>query len=153
MDKALQRTVRGKRPAFHESAAIDRLISMVLTLTSEVSVLRDRIDTLEQLGASAGWLEPGAVNAYAPDAAVKASREAERERLIQRVFHIMREELEDLARGDTEEAYWATVERIESGAIDAGPERSAAKPKGKPKPKAKPKPRAATRRAAAGDAS
>lgn len=118
---SLPRTVRGKRPQFHETAAIDRLISMVLTLASETSALRDRVDTLERLGHAAGWLEPGAVNAYAPPPEVKAAREKEREAFIARLFHILKEELDDLAQGDTESAYWATVTSIETGAIDAGP--------------------------------
>jgi hypothetical protein len=48
--------VTGKCPAFHADPAIDRLIAMVLSLTREVSVLRDRVDTLEVLGEEADWL-------------------------------------------------------------------------------------------------
>jgi hypothetical protein len=111
----IPKTVRGKRPEFHDNASIDRAIAMMLTLAQEVSVLRDRVDTLEQLGTQAGWLKPGAADRYAPPPEVKAAREARREAYLDRLFYILREELEDLERGDTEEAYWKAAEISEKG--------------------------------------
>ncbi|MFN7173379.1 MAG: hypothetical protein ACK4MT_01495, partial [Thermaurantiacus tibetensis] len=71
----LQRHVRGGRPGFHADPAIDRLIRMVLTLAGEVSVLADRLATVEALAG----LDPGAIDAHRPDAAETARREARRE--------------------------------------------------------------------------
>jgi predicted Ser/Thr protein kinase len=107
----LPRTVRGKRPAFHEQAATDRLIAMVLALTSEVSVLRDRVATLEALTAGRD-----AVDAFVPDLEERKHREAEREAYLGRVLHIMREEIADIEGDETSDAYWREISDIEEGA-------------------------------------
>jgi hypothetical protein len=114
---ALPRHVRGKRPAFHDNAAVDRLVAMVLALTSEVSVLRDRLDTIETLGTRAGWLGDGAVDAHVPDLDERTRREARREAMIGRVLHILKEEIADLEGDETDDAYWATVGAIEKGEL------------------------------------
>jgi hypothetical protein len=111
----LRKTVRGKRPEFHENAAIDRLVHMVMTLASEVSTLRDRIDTMERLGSDAGWLKAGAVDAYRPPLEVRTVREKRREEYVQRLFAIMQEELDDIQGDETDTAYWAAVDAIEKG--------------------------------------
>lgn len=110
---AIPEHVRGARPAFHEQPAIDRLVAMVLALTSELSVLRDRVDTLETLGTAAGWLGAGAMDAHVPARPERAAREARREALVARVFTIMRQEIAGLEGGDAD--YWATVAQIEAG--------------------------------------
>jgi hypothetical protein len=106
----LPRTARGKRPAFHDNPSIDRLVSIVLALTSEVSVLRDRVDTIELIGTRAGLLLEGAVDAFVPDLAVRERREAARDAYLDRVLHIMQAEIEGLERN---EDYWATIGEIE----------------------------------------
>lgn len=105
------KTVRNTRPAFHDQPAIDRLIAMVLALTSEVSVLRDRVATLEALGTKSGWLAPDAVDSYVPDLAERHAREAKREELLAHVTRPMRQEIEGLASSD----YARDVEAIETG--------------------------------------
>lgn len=113
--KPLPRHVTGIRPAVHEEPAIDRLIAMVLALTREVSVLRDRVDTLELLGQEAGWLAPDAVEAFVPPLPVRQRREGAREAMIGRVLAILSEEIADLDGGETDDAYWATIAAIETG--------------------------------------
>lgn len=107
----LPRTAKGKRPRFHEQESIDRLIAIVLALASEVSVMRDRVDTVELLGTQAGWLADGAVDGFVPDAAARARREAAREAYLGRVLHILTAEVEALGDDD----YAATVDAIERG--------------------------------------
>ncbi len=115
--KPLPKYVSGARPAFHADPAIDRLIAMVLSLTREVSVLRDRFDTLEIIGQEAGWLKPGAIEAYVAPLAVRERREAAREAMIGRVLSILSEEIADLEDGATDDRYWATIGGIEKGEI------------------------------------
>lgn len=105
------KTVRNTRPAFHDQAAIDRLIAMVLALTGEVSVLRDRVATLEALGQKSGWLAPGAVDGYVPELPERQQRERTREQLLAHVTRPMRQEVEGLAASD----YARDVEAIETG--------------------------------------
>lgn len=113
----LPKHVSGVRPAFHADPAIDRLIAMVLALTREVSVLRDRTDTLEILGHEAGWLQPGAVETYVAPLPVRQRREASREAMIGRVLSILSEEIADLETGATDDTYWSTIAAIEKGDV------------------------------------
>lgn len=113
----LPRFVSGGRPGFHAEPAIDRLVAMVLALTREVSMLRDRVDTLEVLGQKAGWLGADAVETYVPPLPVRQRREAGREAMIGRVLAIMAEEIADLEAGATDDSYWATVSGIEKGEV------------------------------------
>ena len=113
----LPRTARGKRPAFHDDAANDRLIAIVLALTSEVSVLRDRLDTVEILGSRAGWLADGAVDGFVADPPTRERREAAREAYLDRVLHILKAEVDGLSdSGD----YWQTIGEIEADAPSPG---------------------------------
>ena len=108
----LPRTARGKRPAFHDNPSIDRLVTIILALTSEVSVLHDRLDTVEMLGTKAGWLGEGVVDAYVPDQPTRERREAAREAYLGRVLHILKAEIDGLER---DEDYWAMIGEIEGG--------------------------------------
>lgn len=40
---------RGKRPAFFDDPAIDQLMAIVMSMSAEMSVLYDRVDTIERL--------------------------------------------------------------------------------------------------------
>ena len=40
---------KGKKPKYLDDGSIDNLMAMIMTLTQEISVLRDRIDTFEQI--------------------------------------------------------------------------------------------------------
>jgi hypothetical protein len=106
----LPRAVKGGRPAFHDEPAVDRLIQMVLTLASEVSVLADRVATLEAVSGHGA-----AIEAFEPDMAVRAAREAAREKLLERVLGPLLVEMEALAVGKGREGYWETIRRIEVG--------------------------------------
>ncbi len=64
---------------------------MILALATEVSALRERLDTHEQLAAGARLPEPAAVEAYAPNEAVEAARAAARRSLIERITRVLLE--------------------------------------------------------------
>jgi hypothetical protein len=82
---------------------------MVMTLASEVSVLADRVATLEAVTA------PGAVGAFEPDMAMRSAREAAREALLARVLAPLLVELEALGSDEGRTAYWERIRRIETG--------------------------------------
>lgn len=117
MRPPLPKTARGKRPRFHEQDSIDRLVAMVMALTSEVSVLRDRLDTVETLGQRAGWLGSGAVDGYVPDLDERKAREARREAYLSRVFAVMKAEIAELEGEASEDRYWQTIDAIERGEV------------------------------------
>lgn len=87
---------KGKRPVYFENPEIDKLVAIVLALTGEVSVLRDRLDTLERLVQAKGILSIDEIEAYQPDEQVTKEREKWRAEYIERVLRVVQEEVEAL---------------------------------------------------------
>jgi hypothetical protein len=67
---------------FCDDPHIDRLLSMIVALGAEVSVLSEQLDTLRRLLDDRGVLDPASVAAYVPTAAVQAERDRARRALI-----------------------------------------------------------------------
>jgi hypothetical protein len=76
----------------------ERLAGLFTALATEFAVLRERVDTLERVLADHGALPPDAVEAYLPDAAAEAERQAWRQRYLERIFAELQAEAEALAR-------------------------------------------------------
>lgn len=85
----LPRIAKGRRPEFYEDPAIDQLFAIVTALTGEISVLSDRLDTLERLLIAARILRANAIEDHVPDAAVQAIRAQRRDELLRRVFAVL----------------------------------------------------------------
>jgi hypothetical protein len=66
---------------FFEDEALDRAFGVVMTLASEVYVLRDRVHALERLLTDNGVIAEGALDAE-PDAAAIAERGADRNAFV-----------------------------------------------------------------------
>lgn len=79
------RVHKGRRTAPGVDPRVDTLLGMVMALTSEVAVLRDRLDTHERLGAEQKPVTPASVDDYVPDEATGKARAAQRQRLIEKV--------------------------------------------------------------------
>jgi hypothetical protein len=86
---SLPRIAKGRRPQFYEDPALDQLFAIVTALTGEISVLFDRVDTLERLLTQAGALHPQAIEAFVPDEAAAAVRGQRRDELLRRVFAVL----------------------------------------------------------------
>jgi hypothetical protein len=84
------RLARGKRPVYGQATPehVNQLLAAVTSLTAEVSVLRQRVKTLEALGTQAGWLATGAVDAHQPGTAQREEQAAWNEALLSRVFYL-----------------------------------------------------------------
>jgi hypothetical protein len=78
------RVQKGRR-AVPGDPRIDTLLNMVLSLTSEVAVLRERLDVHERLAAAGQVATPEAIEAFEPDEAAVKARAAQRQRLIAKV--------------------------------------------------------------------
>ena len=87
-----------------EDPAIARLTAMVTALTSEITILRERLDTVERLAEDAGVFTREGIERYTPDAAAAAERDALRQRQIAKVFRPLRDEAERDARRAAKEA-------------------------------------------------
>ena len=91
----IRRTPKGKKPRYFADPATDKLLSMVITLAEELSVTRDRLDTVEQLLAAHGLLPPNAVEDFAPDQNLEDAREQRRKRFVDRLLGALRAELDE----------------------------------------------------------
>jgi hypothetical protein len=106
-------TAKGHRPSFFDDPVNDRMMAMMMALITEVSVLRDRVDTIEAIAEKKGVILAKEIENFIPDAARADARERSRQELLDRVLYIFQEEVDDVARNDTPDAYEAAV-RISS---------------------------------------
>ena len=110
---------RGARPYYFDNHDVDRLMTIVMSVAEEAIVTRERLDTLERLLDEKGTLSRADIEAYRPDEAADAEREAARQKAIERILRIVVEEPKLLAaeaderaqRGGTAE-YEALVREI-----------------------------------------
>ena len=66
-------------------------MAMIVALTSEIAVLRARLDAFERLSGAAGGVSPEQIDGFAPDAAAEEARTAQRQKLLRRVFRSLSE--------------------------------------------------------------
>lgn len=59
---------KGRRPDYLADPSEDRLVSIVMAVVAELSVLRERLDTVERLLEAKGSISRADIEAYAPDA-------------------------------------------------------------------------------------
>ena len=108
----VKRRAKGARPYFFDDPAVDKLLAITMALAGEVSVLRDRLDSVLQLADAKGLLSNDDVEAYVPGPDVRAERDAWREDFLRRVLRIVEVELEDVSYENSPEAYRETVESV-----------------------------------------
>jgi hypothetical protein len=84
----LPRVTKGKRPYFFDDPNIDQMMTFFLELMTEVSVIRDRLDTVEQLLDSQSSITRADIENYRPDAEVEARRVAWRDAYVKRVLRM-----------------------------------------------------------------
>ncbi len=77
---------KGRPSPFHDGPTNDQLLSMVMALTVEVSVLRERLDTHERVSETKGGFGTADVEAYNADNDANAARSSLRSRLMHKVF-------------------------------------------------------------------
>ena len=88
---------KGKRPAYFADPAIDRTLSIVMAIAGEVSVLRERLDTVERLLDAKGVISRADIEAYAPDHAAGAERALLTKAYIARILRGVQQDMEALA--------------------------------------------------------
>lgn len=116
MNIELQKKARGERPQYFADPAIDKTLSITLALAGEVAVLHDRMDSIERILESGQPLTRAAIDGYTPDAAVRAERDAWRERFLDNVLRIVHQEREELEkRAAEQQPYTAAIELVEKG--------------------------------------
>ncbi|HET9427376.1 MAG TPA: hypothetical protein VFO69_03360 [Allosphingosinicella sp.] len=84
----LPRTSKGKRPQFFDDPAIDQMMTFFLELMTEVSTLRERLDTVERLLDRNGVVSREDVEEFRPDPATEQERAAWCDGFIHRVMRL-----------------------------------------------------------------
>jgi hypothetical protein len=90
----MKKIAKGKRPIYFDDAQIDKLFAIAMALAGEVSVLRDRLDTIENLLESKGILSVTEIETYQPDEKVTQQREQWRSAYLERILRVLQQELE-----------------------------------------------------------
>jgi parvulin-like peptidyl-prolyl isomerase len=105
-----QRHSRGKRPRFYATPGLDDAMSMILVLAQELSVLRDRVDSIERVSARHGIDLAKEIESLELDQAALDAREARRQQLLERLYYLSRKEADELAAADSKQRYDQVIE-------------------------------------------
>ncbi|MEL7029746.1 MAG: hypothetical protein AAGL49_11165 [Pseudomonadota bacterium] len=76
-----------RKPDFIAEPDMDKLVSVVMRLAMEVSVLRERVETHELLAARHGLYTRDDVDAFQPDQAEQKRRAQERAAFVEKIVH------------------------------------------------------------------
>lgn len=87
---------KGKRPYFFKDPDIERVLAITMAVAGELSVLRARIDTIENLLDERGTISRQDIDNFAPDAAQEARRSRWNQEYIARILRIVQQEREAL---------------------------------------------------------
>jgi hypothetical protein len=88
---------KGRRPEYLDSPFEERMLSMLLALVGEVSVLRERLDTVERLLETRGNISRADIESYAPDLETGKERNRIVREYIARVMRGVQQDMEALA--------------------------------------------------------
>ena len=109
----LKRKAKGQRPTFLDNPDTDKLVSMLMGLAGEVSVMRDRMDTIERLLGEKGLLTQSDIDNFEPSEDVLMQRAETRELFLGEITRVITSELEDFD-SDSGESYEDIIEMVEN---------------------------------------
>ncbi len=113
----LPRAVRGKRPEFFATEGVDEVMSMVLVLAQELSVVRERLDSAEQVIARHGIDLAVEIEAIEPDEALLRKREQSLQDFYARLFQFAHQRRSELEHRYSDSAYHDTLDKVAKGDI------------------------------------
>lgn len=96
----LPRVAKGRKPQYFADPAVDKLLSITLTLAGELAVTRDRLDAVERLLGQRRILTPEDVDSFEPSAAVANQRDARRAAYLDRILRVVQTDLEEMTGAD-----------------------------------------------------
>lgn len=107
-DETLQKHAKGVRPHFFEDPAVDKLLAMLFALVGEVSVLRDRQDTMERVLESEGERIRDKIERYHPSADVIKERDLWRTNYLKQITRILDVEV-PAGKGNDNSKEWQKI--------------------------------------------
>lgn len=90
------KTAKGQRPVYLNDPQEDKMLAIIMALAGEVSVLRERLDTVERLLETKGILSTVEIENYQPDERISEQREQWRIEYIARILRILEQEIDGL---------------------------------------------------------
>lgn len=105
---------KGKKPVFFSDPHIDKMVGIVMALAGEVSVVRERLDTIERLVEQKGLFSQAEIDAYRPDPQAAEERVRWRAEYLARILRVVHEELEAIEGGEAPESYEMVVQTVSS---------------------------------------
>lgn len=84
--RAPTRRAKGAEPHFFDDPNVDRMMTMIMNMAAEISVLRERLDTHEQVAAAKGAFTPADIENYTPTDEVSDARETWRTKFIDKLL-------------------------------------------------------------------
>ena len=93
---------KGKRPYFFDDPATERVMAMLMAVTQELAVTRERLDTVERLLEQSGHLDRAAIETYAPEPEPATERAQATRAYIARVMRIVHQEMEAISKPEHE---------------------------------------------------
>jgi hypothetical protein len=91
---------KGQRQDYFEDPAIDRLLSIVMALAGEMSVIRERQDTVERLLEAKGLLSRAEIESYEPDAQAGHERGVMTRAYVARILRGVQQDMEAIVDDD-----------------------------------------------------
>lgn len=113
LDPALK--AKGRRPYFHDDPAVDKVLAIAMALAAELSVTRERLDTVERILAGKGLLAQAEIDAWRPDEDAKNERAAMRNDYVRRVLRIIQQEIDGLEQMKAEDEYQRVIRELAEG--------------------------------------
>lgn len=95
----IARVAKGRKPLYFSDPAIDKLLWMTMTLMEELSVTRDRLDTVERLLEGKRVLRRRDIEGFVATGAAQAERSTRRAAFVDRMMRAVEAELEEVAGG------------------------------------------------------
>ena len=96
---------KGRRPYFFDDPNIDKLMAIIMALTAELSVIRERLDVHERLAAEKTWATAAEIEAFVISDEVRGERSEQRTKLLKRVLRVLSDELARMENEDSDASY------------------------------------------------
>jgi len=87
---------KGKRPYFFDDPNVERVLSITMAVAGELAVVRQRLDTLEELLAKRGSITKADIEAFTPNEQQAEARGRWNQEYLARILRILQQEREAL---------------------------------------------------------
>ncbi len=91
---------KGKRPKYFAAPESDRMLSILMAVVGELSVTRERLDTVERLLEKNGSIERGDIEGFVPDKDAAFERGLMTREYIARVMRAVQQDIESMAKDE-----------------------------------------------------